>query len=79
MVTSTEASQRRAAVITLPRWSRAKLAVIDSQKVVVLRPHRTSTLEQAAAADDEKRRSEGSYLKTHEYRRTTTRSEQIHR
>ena len=43
---STEASRGRAAVIALPHWSQAKLIVVDSWDIAVLRPHGIGTLEQ---------------------------------
>ena len=49
--TSTEVSQMRTAIIALPRRSWAKLVVVDNQEVIVLRPYRTSALEQQPSID----------------------------
>ena len=75
--TSTEASRRRAAVIAPPSTEPGKHCCSrqsGSRRAKAPWNQRTRT----ATAADEECRSKGSNLKTHERRRTTNRSEQIH-
>ena len=77
MTTSTEARRRRAAVIAAPSPELSKRCCSRQSGSRRAKAPKNQCTRTATAADEECR-SKGSNLKTHERRRTTNRSEQIH-